>query len=367
MRCFSLLATILVAVSTNPTDSEAFPVPQDGESGFSIEASVDRDRITVGDPFLYRITVKSPGNSAVEWPESGRPPEGFDLLSFEHEGPLSGPGGVNVDSLRYELTLYRTGEHSIPPFALKCVLEDGTEISAESDSISVTVLSVIDDEAEDIRDLKDPVEIPGEVPWYFWAIGGLVLLAVAAGLFLYFRRRGKRNDTNGADTAIERLPEEIALEELDRLALKEWLAQGHVKAHYSALSEILRRYLSVRYGIAAMEYTTSELIAALNALDLGHEESRAVRVLFEECDMVKFAKYTPETHRQSLSLREGREIVELTSPPPEPEHAAPEHAAPEENDAVSDAEPDPAAEAESPVSGEVSDGDAGSVQAPSKD
>lgn len=362
MRCSSLLVTILVAVSTNPADTEAFPAPQDGDFGFSIEASVDRDRITVGDPFLYRITVKSPGNSAVEWPESGRPPEGFDLLSFEHEGPLPGPGGVNVDSLRYELTLFRTGEHSIPPFALKCVLVDGTEISAESDSISVTVLSVIDDEAEDIRDLKDPVEIPGEVPWYFWAIGGLVLLAVAAGLFLYFRRRGKRNDANGPDTAIERLPEEIALEELDRLALKEWLAQGHVKAHYSALSEILRRYLSVRYGIAAMEYTTSEVIAALNALDLGHEESRTVRILFEECDMVKFARYTPETHRQSLSLREGREVVELTSPPP-----APEYAALDRNDAVSDAEPDPDAEADSPVSGEVSAGDAGSLQAPSKD
>ena len=352
MRCSSLLATILVAVSTNPADTEAFPAPQDEDNGFSIEASVDRDRITVGDPFLYRITVKSPGNSAVEWPESGRPPEGFDLLSFEHEGPLSGPGGVNVDSLRYELTLYRTGEHSIPSFALKCVLLDGTEISAESDSISVTVLSVIDDEAEDIRDLKDPVEIPGEVPWYFWAIGGLVLLAVATGLFLYFRRRGKRNDANGPVTAIERLPEEIALEELDRLALKEWLVQGHVKAHYSALSEILRRYLSVRYGIAAMEYTTSELIAALNALDLGYEESRTVRVLFEECDMVKFARYTPETHRQSLSLREGREIVELTSPPP-----APEYAALDRNDA----------EADAPVSGEVSAGDAGSEQAPSKD
>ncbi len=351
MRCSCLFATILVAVAMNPVGAEAVPAPQEEEDAFSIVASVDRDRITVGDPFLYRITVKSPGNAAIEWPESGRSPEGFDLLSFEHEGPLSGPGGANIDSLRYVLTLYRTGEFSIPPFSLKCILSDGTELSAVSAAIPVTVVSVIDDEAEDIRDLKDPAEIPGEVPWYLWVIGGLALLAVAAAVILYIRRRRNRGAANGTDAVIERPPDEIALEELDRLALKEWLARGRVNTHYSALSEILRRYLSARYRIAAMEYTTSELMAALNVLDLGNEETRTVRVLFEECDMVKFARHTPDSHRQALSLREGREIVELTRPPETPEAASP-------------SEP---ADGGAPVGGDASDGDAASVQAPVKD
>ena len=352
MRRSCLLATVLVAVATNPIESEAFPVPQEGENGFSIEASVDRDRITVGDPFLYRVAVKSPGNSAIEWPESGTPPEGFELLSFEHEGPLPGPGGVNVDSLRYELTLYRTGEHTIPPFSLKCVLSDGTEISAESAAIPVSVVSVIDDDAADIRDLKSPVEIPGGAPWYIWLAAGLALLAVAAAVFLYIRRRRNRDDPHGTAPAIERLPEEIALEELERLALTEWLAQGQVKSHYSALSEILRRYLSGRYGIAAMEYTTAELVAALHALRVGREESRAVRQLFEECDMVKFARFTPETHRQSLSLREGREIVERTSPPADP---------------ASEATDGSAAGADALAAGKTSAGVSGSVKTPSRD
>lgn len=323
MRCSCLFATVLVAVATNPFAIEAFPLPQEGGRGFSIEASVDRDRITVGDPFLYRVTVKSPGSSAIEWPESGTPPAGFELLSFEHAGPLSGPGGSNIDTLRYELTLYRTGEHSIPPFSLNCVLSDGTEISAASEGIPVYVVSVIDDNAAEIRDLKSPVDLPGDAPWYVWLIAGLVLLAVAAAVFLYIRRRRNREDAQGTVPAVARPPEEIALEELEQLALKEWLVQGRVKAHYSALSEILRRYLSGRYGIAAMEFTTSELMAAMDTLRVGHEESRVVRELFEECDMVKFARYTPETHRQSLSLREGREIVELTRPPEVPEVTAP--------------------------------------------
>ncbi len=348
MRCSWLLATLLVAVSTNPVGAEAVPVPQEEDNTFSIVASADRDRITVGDPFLYRITVKSPGDAAVEWPESGRPPEGFELVSFDHVGPLSGSGGANIDSLRYVLTLYRTGDHTIPPFSLTCILSDGTELTAVSDAVPVTVVSVIDDEAEDIRDLKGPAEIPGEVPWYLWVIGGLVLLAAAAAVMLYIRRRRNRDAPTGSAPEIPRAPEEIALEELDRLAHKEWLVEGRVNAHYSALSEILRRYLSARYRIAAMEYTTSELMAALNAFDLDSEETRAVRVLFEECDMVKFAKYTPESHRQALSLQEGREIVELTRPPEVEEAAA----------------PGKPADGDAPVAGEASDGGAGSAQAP---
>ncbi len=314
MRCSSILATILVAVSTNPLGAQAVSVPDEGESGLSIVASVDRSQITVGDSFQYLISVKSPRNAAVEWPESGRPPDGFELVSFEHAGPLPGPDDTNIDSLRYDLTLYQTGEHSIPPFSLSGILADGTGLSAVSDSISITVVSVLDDEAEDIRDLKAPVDIPDEVPWYWWVIGGLVLLAVTAAVILYIRHRRDRQVPIGMDAVINRPPEEIALEELDRLVRKDWLTQGRIKAHYSALSEILRRYLSARYRIAAMEYTTTELMAALNALELGHEETRAVHMLFEECDMVKFARFTPESHRQSLSVEEGREIVARTRP-----------------------------------------------------
>ncbi len=321
MRCSCLFVSILAVVWPNPV--YAGPLPQE-DSVFSIAASVDRDRITVGDPILYRIVVQSPGDAAIAWSESDRPPEGFDLLSFEHDGPLPGPGDANIDSLRYVLTLYRTGEYSIPPFSLTCILPDGTELSAVSDTISITVASVIDDEATDIRDLKDPAEIPDELPWYWWVIGGLVLIAAAVAIMLYIRRRRNRDAPIESVAAVERPAEDLALEELDRLARREWLSEGRVNAHYSALSEILRRYLSARYRINAMEYTTSELMTALDALDFGHEETRAVRVLFEECDMVKFAKHTPESGRQALSVQEGREIVEFTRPPEVPDVAAPD-------------------------------------------
>lgn len=311
--CF--LTTILVVVSTSLASIKVIPGHSEENNGLSIVTSVDPEQITVGDLFLYQIIVTSPGDAAVEWPKSGIPPVGFDLVSFEHVGPIMRANGKNVDSLRYELTLYRTGKHSIPPFSLSGILSDGTKLSAISDSIAITVTSVLDDNANDIRDLKSPVEIPDDIPWYWWVIGGLVLLAVTLGVIFCIKRRRGRNVTRASEMEIKKSVEEIVLEELEQLACKECFAQGLVKFHYSELSEILRRYLSARYQIAAMEYTTTELINSLNVLKLGHEKIRIIRELFEECDIVKFARFVPESHRQNLSVQEAREIVEFTRLP----------------------------------------------------
>ena len=51
------------------------------------------------------------------------------------------------------------------------------------------------------------------------------MLAVAAAVILYVRRRRNREDAQATVPEIERPPEEIALEELEQLALKEWLAK----------------------------------------------------------------------------------------------------------------------------------------------
>ena len=59
-----------------------------------------------------------------------------------------------------------------------------------------------------------------------------------------------------------------------------------------------------------MEFTTNELIRALKKINLETKQIMAIQLLFEECDMVKFAKFNPDSHRQYLSVKEGRAIIE---------------------------------------------------------
>ena len=277
---------------------------------FSIDASVDREHITVGDPFRFRLIVKSPMNGAIEWTEPDIFVSGFSLLSFDHIGPILASDGSNVDSLYYELTLFETGEYSLPPASLSCILPEGTILSASSVSIPINVVTVLDADANDIRDLKSVVEIPDQIQWYWWVITLIFVLVIGTVVLIYVSYRRKRRDASVVESQQILTPEEIALSELDKLVYNDWLVKGRLKVHYTILSEILRRYLCARYQITAMEFTTNELIRALKKINLETKQIMAIQLLFEECDMVKFAKFNPDSHRQYLSVKEGRAIIE---------------------------------------------------------
>ena len=296
---FCLVCAIPVTAQQNKSDS------------FAITVTVDQERITVGDAFEYFVTVVSPLEAAVRWPEAGNTLSGFDILSFDHDGPYTRPDSTHADTLRYTLTTYTTGVQTIPPLSLSCVLSDGTELFVVSDSILITIVSVIEDEATDIRDLKSQVDIPLTTPWYIWAAGGVGILLLV-GVIWYIIHRRRKHHAYEAFVESVRPPHERALDELDQLDRFQWLTQGRVKTHYSALSEITRRYLSERYNIAAMEYTTTELIEVLPQLEMQDEQVHDIELLLQECDMVKFAKFTPDADPQSQSVQYAREIIEHT-------------------------------------------------------
>ena len=285
---------------------------QNRTDSLSVTVAVDQERITIGDAFQYVVTVVSPLEAAMRWPDAGKTLDGFDILSFDHDGPYILPDGTHVDTLRYALTIYTTGVQNILPLSLSCILEDGSELFAVSDSIPITIVSVIDDEATDIRDLKNPVDIPASILWYIWVAGGVGLILLAGVIWFIIRRRRQRDEAVEAFVDSVRPPHERALDELDQLARFQWLAQGRVKTHYTALSEILRRYLSARYKIAAMEFTTTELMVAIRRLETPYDQVQSINRLLQESDMVKFAKFTPEPDPQSQSIQNARGIIEQT-------------------------------------------------------
>lgn len=284
----------------------------------SVTTRVDQERITVGDPLQYAVTVVSPPGVEVTWPEKQSDFGDFEVLSLVHDGPYAAGNGGYADTLRYTLTVYAVGVHSIPPLVLPYTMQDGTVRTAYTDSVAVTVVSVIDDEATDIRDLKQPAEISETIPWYVWVGGAVLLLTLILGAVYLYRRRNRSDETGESSLAPPRLSHEIAYDELDQLARFQWLAQGKVTRHYTALSEIIRRYLSARYYIAAMEITTTELFELLKTLDIKPEHRQMIVDFLHECDLVKFAKYIPDEARQGRSIRDAREIVAATKVLPDP-------------------------------------------------
>lgn len=284
----------------------------------SVSASVDRPRMTVGDPVVYTIIALSPPGASVAWPGRDTPLGAFEVRSFAHRGPVAGSNGMQADTLRYVVTTYDVGPQTIPAMSISYTLRDGTRRTAATKPVTITVASVITGEPTDIRDLKAPAEIPGRSRWYVWVGLAVLLLALIIGGVYLYRRRKSRPETPVVPPAPPRLPSEVAYEELDRLASLRLIEQGQIKEHYTAASEIIRRYLAARYGIAVMEITTTELLDRLGAVPVEPDHLRAIGAYLHECDLVKFAKYVPDRDTMDRSVDTARAIVDLTKERPEP-------------------------------------------------
>jgi hypothetical protein len=168
--------------------------------------------------------------------------------------------------------------------------------------------------ANDIRDIKSPVEIPSGWEWLWWTLGAL---AVAALLFALWRWWQKRK----ADIpVVPPVPAHVHAKEMLEKAL---VLITHPKPFCTLVSDTIRTYLEERFNFRAPERTTEEFLHELKGTDLlSAEQKEKLGEFLERCDLVKFAKYEPV----ELELRDlhgsALRLVEETEPRPVSESPA---------------------------------------------
>jgi hypothetical protein len=163
--------------------------------------------------------------------------------------------------------------------------------------------------ANDIRDIKPPVEIPSGWEWLWWTLG---TLAVVALLFAAWRWWQKRRSQIPVEPPV---PAHVRAREMLGKALA---LIAHPKPFCTLVSDTIRTYLEERFDFHAPERTTEEFLHELRGTDLlSAEQKEKLGEFLERCDLVKFAKYEPvepelrDLHGSALRL------VEETEPKPE--------------------------------------------------
>jgi hypothetical protein len=144
-----------------------------------------------------------------------------------------------------------------------------------------------------------------------WLAGGLLLALLAGGAYLFYRWRQERLALAAVDN---RLPHEIALDELDRIARLGLPERKLFKEHYSMVSDTVRIYLESIYAVPVMERTTGEIASELQATTLDRGTQRRVVTFLQESDLVKFADIVPSEAEAYELIAQGRMIVESTKP-----------------------------------------------------
>lgn len=130
---------------------------------------------------------------------------------------------------------------------------------------------------------------------------GLIGLAIVIGLVIFFIYR-KRKKGYYFKPEIKLPPHVIALSKLDKLKDSKIWQQGQVKEFYTSLTDILREYIEGRYNINAPEMTSDEILEAIRGISEVKSTVENLSQILGTSDLVKFAKFTPLTDENDLSL-----------------------------------------------------------------
>jgi hypothetical protein len=162
--------------------------------------------------------------------------------------------------------------------------------------------------ANDIRDIKPPVEIPTGLEWLWWTLGALAVVVIALLLWRWWRKRKANVHVPPPVPAHIRAKQKLA----EALAL---ISQP--KPFVIAVSDTTRMYLEERFQFRAPERTTEEFLRELSATNLlMKEQKESLGNFLASCDLVKFAKYEPgekelhELHGSAVRLVEETEPEE---------------------------------------------------------
>ena len=288
----------------------------------SLEAKVDKNKITIGDLIQYSIVVTRDENVNVEMPDLGANLGAFEIRDYNDPDPEKRNGEI-IQRREYSISTYDVGDYEIPSVSVRySVGEDSIWNELTTENIKINVESMKPSEAGDIRDIKPPLEI--ERDWMRiirFVAAGVIIVLIGILIFIYIKRRRQGKSFIPHREKPKRPSHEIALEELDQLLREQLLEQGEIKQFYIRISEIIRRYIEGRFFITAIEMTTTQLIDNMNEAEIEKEDIQLVEDFLMQCDLVKFAKYIPTSEEHKKVIDQAFEVVNKTKIIIEPETA----------------------------------------------
>jgi len=276
-----------------------------------IKASLDSISIQLGSQTKIRLEITKPAKSDIGIPIfrdtiiSGI--EIVDITRFDTLKVDNDREQINID---YLITGFDDGLYYIPPFF---VVAQADTFYSEHLSLIIAPYPVdtISKKFFDIKPVMNPKFVPADYVDILIIIW-IILVVLIALVYFFLLRPKKKKEILEQISKIS--PHIKALRDLEEVKQKQLWQKGLYKEYYTQVTDILRIYLYERFGINALEMTSSEI---LSSLQVYHEAKSAYENLsrvLRLADLVKFAKLKPLPNENELSYVNARLFVSQTQP-----------------------------------------------------
>ena len=234
-----------------------------------LKATVDKQKILIGEPIHLMLEAAVQGNVPLIWPDLDSLPH----FEFVEKGKVDSTQGSDGRSYRQYMTVtsFDSGAYAIPRLAF---IEGNKTYFTDSIQIEIGYTRI--DPSKDYHDIKEIIEVPNPYAhWVVWIVAAVALICLALVIWLVRKKKILKKLT--AVLQAPRLsPYEEALAELKDLEQAHLPEKGSVKVYYSRLTEIFRVYLLRRLHISSLAETSEELIRELRRLPLPAEQFAAL-------------------------------------------------------------------------------------------
>ena len=281
---------------------------------------VDTTSIRIGEQINYKINIKLDSLDEINFPKA-KDFAPFELIN-EFKVDTNYLDKKFIISKQFALTFFDSGTYYIPSQKLSLLDKE-----IELDSFKVTINPVkIDTTKQGLYDIKPIMKSNTKFHFLFWLY--ILIFIIVFSTFLYFKNQIFSFFTINKLEVEYLTPYEKAVTELSKIKDLNYLSEIDIKTYYSDLTFVIRNFIEEKIIDNALECTTKELIQKLSLLktskklNFSNSTLKNIEDVFSRADLVKFAKYEPDTQSASTDLEtltKELEKIKLILPEPSEE------------------------------------------------
>jgi len=285
-----------------------------------LEATIDSASILIGEQTTIHLALTTDRGKHVEM----YVPSDSLLSGVEVLGALP-PDTTFIENNRQIvkqdvlITSFDSSLYLLPPFAAI----DGRD-TVYSQQIALKVVTIpVDLKKPKYYDIKTVWKPPFVLADYYALIYGVLFTLLLICIVGYVLQKIHNKQPIIHKKEKPKLPPyEEAMKKLEEIRQQKLWQQGRNKEYYTLITETLRNYIVDRFGISAMEMTSSEILEALRSKEEAKPVLDKLSQITELSDFVKFAKFNPLPDENDMSMNNAYSFVEQTKVVEQPDVTA---------------------------------------------